>query len=116
MKNYAHTDNLAEMRSEAREQLDQYRNVQFLSKELNGAHRLKIRDKSSKSMCFQVKEGSDILPRLNIGDKLEMIYYPAQSCYPCVYLEAVVRHITKRNQGRPEESYLVGLEALKRQN
>jgi hypothetical protein len=116
MKNYAYTDNLAEMRSEDREQLNQYCNVQFLSKELNGAHRLKIRDKSSKSMCFQVKESSDILPRLKMGDELEMIYYPTQSRYPCVYLEAVVRHITKRNQGSPKGSYLVGLEALKRQN
>jgi len=116
MKNYAYTHNLAEMRSEDREQLNQYCNVQFLSKELNGAHRLKIRDKSSKSMCFQVKESSDILPRLKMGDELEMIYYPTQSRYPCVYLEAVVRHITKRNQGSPKGSYLVGLEALKRQN
>ena len=116
MKNCAHTDTLAEMRSEAREQLNQYRNVRFLSKEFNGAHRLKILDKSSKSMCLQVKESSDILPRLKIGDALEMIYHPTQSRYPCVYLEAVVRHITKRQEGRPNESYLVGLEALKRQN
>ena len=115
MKNYAVTENLTEMRSEDRKQLNQYCNAQFLNNGLNGTRRLKILNKSSKALCFQVKENSDIVPRLKIGEALEMIYCPTHSPYPCVYLEGVVRHITKKYQGRLKGSYLVGLETLKRQ-
>ena len=115
MKNYAVTENLTEMRSEARKQLNQYCNARFLNNGPNDTYRLKILNRASKSMCFQVKENSDILPRLKIGDALELIYHPTHSLYPCVYLEGVVRHITKRYQGRRKGGYLVGLETLKRQ-
>ena len=116
MRKHAATESIEEMRSEDRKQVNQYRNVQFLGNGFNATYRLKILNKSSKSLCFLVKENSDILPRLKIGGQLEMIYYPLDSLYPCVYLAGVVRHITKRYQGRFKGNHLVGLEALKRQH
>jgi len=113
---YLRAENPVERRSEIRKQVDQYYNVEFLNDGLDGTHLLKIWNRSPKSMCLLVKENSDILPRLKVGDTLKMIYYPRDSLYPRVYLGAVIQHITKKDQRRLNNHYLVGLETLERQD
>ncbi len=102
-----------ERRSGPRKQVDQYYNVQFLVDGLDVTHQVKIWNKARKSISLVVKEDSDILPRLKVGKTLKMIHCPIYSVYLCVYVEAVVRHITKEDQGQLKDHYLVDLEILK---
>lgn len=102
-----------ERRSGPREQVDQYYNVEFLVDGLDVTHQVKIWNKATKSIRLVVKEDSDILPRLKVGETLKMIHSPIHSVYLCVYVEAVVRHITKEDQGQLKDHYLVDLEILK---
>jgi len=104
-----------ERRPETRKRVDQYYNVEFLVDGFHVAHQVKIWNRATKSMSFVIKEDSDILPQLKVGETLKMIYCPIHSVYPCVYVEAVVRHITKEDQGQLKDHYFVGLEILKSQ-
>ena len=63
-------------------------------------------------MCVLVKEDSDILPRLKIGDTLEMKYYSADAAYSSEHKKTAIRDIAKNDQGRFKGHYLVALEIL----
>lgn len=102
-----------EMRSGPRKQLNQYYNVEFLVDGLDVAHQVKIWNKATKSIRLVIKEDSDILPRLKVGKTLKMIHCPVHSVYHCMHVEAVVRYITKEDQGQLKDYYIVGLEILK---
>jgi tetratricopeptide (TPR) repeat protein len=67
---------------------------------------------ASRSMCFLIKEGSDILPRLRAGDIVEMKYYSTSSAYTSEPRRTVIREITRDDQGPFKGHYLVGLEIL----
>jgi len=67
-------------------------------------------------MGFLVKEDSDILARLKAGDTLNVRYYSTDLIYHSEYLETLIRHITKIDQGRLKGRYLVGLEISKSQH
>ena len=114
MKAYASADNAIERRSETRRQVGRYFDVSFLYGGLNGAHRLKIMNRSSNSMGLVVREGSDILSAIRVGDTLGILYNPIRTSSYCVYLRTVVRHITKKYQGPLYGHYIVGLETLPR--
>lgn len=115
-KKFVISQGLPERRSEPRKLVDQYHRVEFLSGEIDCTHQLRIWTKSTKSLDFIVGEKLDILHQVKAGDILNMLYYPIHSVYPCVYLEAVIRHITKIDRGQLSGHYLVGLEALKKQD
>jgi len=116
MKEYAMADSLTERRTEARKQVDQFYNVELFGEGIDGTHRLIVWNRSTKSMCLLVKENSVVLSRIKVGDTLKMLYYSPHSAFPCVYIGAVIRHITRKNQGRLNGNYLVGLETLKRED
>ena len=116
MKGHAVAGTSLERRSGSRKNMDQYCRVEFLSDGLGGTHRLKIWNRSTNSMCLLIEENSEILPRLKVGNRLKMIYCPTHSVYPCVYLGAVIRHITKKDQGPSTGHYLVGLETQRRED
>ncbi|MBW1739941.1 MAG: PilZ domain-containing protein [Deltaproteobacteria bacterium] len=116
MKEYAVTNQQVERRVEHRKQVDHYYSVEFSINGLEAPYQFKIRNIASTSMCVLVKEGSDILPRLKVGDTLNVKYYSADSLHPPEYLETAIRHITKNDQGRFKGHYLVGLEILESQN
>lgn len=114
MKAYVSADNVIERRVETRRQLGRYFDVSFLCGGPNGTHRLKIMNRSSNSMGLAVKEGSDILSAIMVGDTLGILYNPIRTSSYCVYLRTVVRHITKKYQGPSCGHYIVGLETLPR--
>jgi hypothetical protein len=101
-----------ERRSESRTRIDQYHSVEFSVDGLDIAYQFKIWDIASSSMCLLIKENSDILPRLNVGDTLNMRYYSDDSSLPQGDLATQIRHITKIDEGRLKGHYLVGLEIL----
>jgi hypothetical protein len=116
MKEYAVSNRLVERRSEPRRQPHQYYSVEFSTNALDLTYQFKIWNMSSTSMCVLVREDSDILPCLKVGDTLNMKYYSTDSVYPSDYVQTAIRHITKDDQGRFKGHYLVGLEILESQN
>lgn len=96
---------------ELRRQGDQYHSVEFSIKGVELPYRFKIWNTSSMSMCVLVKENSAILPRLKVGDTLDMKFYSSESGYPTDSLRTTIRHITK-DEGRFKGHYLVALEIL----
>lgn len=67
-------------------------------------------------MCIAVKADSGLLKHLSVGDVLNIKYYPTDSSRPAEYLKTQIRHITKDEQGRFKEHFLVGLLILERQS
>lgn len=116
MKESAVTNRLLERRSEPRKQVDQYYSVEFSTNGVDPTYQFKIWNIPSTSMGVLVREDSDILPRLKVGDTLNMKYYSTDSVYPSDYLQTAITHITKNDQGRFRGHYLVGLEILESQH
>jgi hypothetical protein len=110
------TNEPVERRSEHRKQGCQYHSVEFSIDGLELPYIFKIWNIASMSMCVLVKEDSDILLRLKLGDTLNIKYYSVGSIDPPKYLETAIRHITKSEQGRFKGHYLVGLEILETQD
>lgn len=102
-----------ERRSEPRRPADRYYSVEFSLQGLECPYQFKIWNMASRSMCVLVKEGSEILSRLRVGEVLNMKYYPTDVISPSECLETAIRHITKDDQGRFKGHYLVGLEILR---
>jgi hypothetical protein len=101
-----------ERRSESRKEVDQYYSVEFTINGLDLSYQFRIWNAASKSMCVLVREDSEILPQLKVGEVFNMKYYASNSFYPPEHLETAIRHITKDDQGRFKGHYLVGLEIL----
>lgn len=102
----------AERRSEPRLPASQYYSVEFSINGLNLCYQFKIWNMASQSMCVLVREDSELLPRIRVGDILEMRYYTGSSTNPCEDLKTEIRHITRDEDGRFKGHYLVGLSIL----
>jgi hypothetical protein len=116
MNECATVSSFKERRSEERKEFDRYYSVEFAIQGLEISYQFKIWNVASKSMCVLVKEGSEVLKRLKVGEILNMKFYSADAVSPTDYLETAIRHITKDEQGRFRGHYLVGLEILGHQN
>jgi hypothetical protein len=90
---------------------DRYHSVEFSIKGIELPYQFKIWNTANMSMCVLVKENSAILPRLKVGDTLDMKFYSGASSYPTNSLKTTIRHISK-DEGRFRGHYLVGLEIL----
>ena len=104
-----------ERRSESRTELDQYYSVEFSAPGATYAYQFRIWDLSSEGICVVVKNDSDLLKHLEVGDVLNMKYYTTDSSGQTVYLKTQIKHITKDEQGRFKGHTLVGLLILERQ-
>jgi hypothetical protein len=102
-------------RREPRETLDQYHSVEIPIEGLAYSYQFKIWDKSPKGLCVVVKEDSEFLKHLKVGDILEMKYYGEDYRRPAEYMKTEVRHITKNEAGRFKGHYLVGISVLKKE-
>lgn len=110
------TNNTVERRSEDGKQGHQYYSVEVAIDGLDFSYQFRIWNISSTPMCVLVKEDSDILPRLKVGETLNMKYYSTGSVHPPEYWETAIRHIIRNDQGRFKGHYLVGLEIIETQN
>ena len=95
-----------------KKRVDQYYSVEFAVEGLESAYQFKIWNKTSTHMSILVKENSEVLPQLKVGDTLNMRYYSDNLIHPSECLETAIRRITKNDQGRLRGHYLVGLELL----
>jgi hypothetical protein len=102
----------ADRRFETRSRVDQYDSVEFSVNGLEHLYQFRIWDISPSGMGVLVKEGSEVLKHLKVGDILNMKYYREESLDQPEYLRTKIKHITKDDRGRFKGSYLVGLSIL----
>ena len=108
-------NNLEDRRSEPRAIKDQFYSVEFSIGNTPSLYQFKIWDMSSRGMCLLVKEGSDILESLKVGDIVDMKYYAAEASKPTDYLKTEIKHMTKDDKGRFKGHYLIGISILEDQ-
>ena len=112
MKVYALARRIDQTDTEPKNRVNQYYSVEFAIEGLESACQFKIWNKSSTHMSILVKENSDVLPQLRVGDRLNMRYYSDNLVHPTEYLETAIRQISRNDRGRLKGHYLVGLELL----
>ena len=96
-------------RSESRSIGDQYSSVEFSISNVTYLYQFRIWDTSASGMSILVKEDSEVLKHIEVGDILDMKYYLKQSSGDPVKLQTEIRHITKDVPERVKGHFLVGL-------
>jgi hypothetical protein len=105
-------NNGVEKRSEPRRELEKYHSVEFKVQEQGHLYQFKIWNMSSRGMCLLVRDDSEILNDLAVGNVLDMKYYTTDFSLPAKALKTEIRHITKEDQGRFKGHVLLGLFVL----
>jgi hypothetical protein len=75
-------------------------------------YQFRIWETQSNSLELLIKEDSDVLSRLKVGDRLQIKYYADDHNSPFDYRTTAIHHITKNQEGRLRGHCLVGLELL----
>ncbi|MFZ0448569.1 MAG: hypothetical protein WAL98_04940 [Desulfatiglandaceae bacterium] len=99
-------------RSEPRLPGSQFYSVELSIHDLNLSYQFKIWNIASQSMCVLVREDSELLTRLKVGDVMDMTYYTGSSAQPTAHLKTEIRHITKDEGGKFRGHYMVGISIL----
>ena len=107
---------LLHRRCEHKKSADKYYSAEFSIKGFDLIYQFKIWNPASAPMYVLVKEDSKILPWLKVGDTFNVKYHTANSLHPPEYLETAILHVTKNDQGRFRDHYLVGLEIVENQD
>jgi hypothetical protein len=115
-KGKAMKNEFKERRSEPRSIIDLYYSVEFSIRSCPFTYQFKIWDLSRRGICVLVKEDSELLNYLNVGDILNLKYYTTDSAKPIEFLKTEIRHITRDETGRFKGLYLVGLSILETSN
>ena len=103
-----------ERRREPRTRVDQLYSVEFLCPGDIFIYRFKIWDISSKGIAILVRDDSEVLKHLKVGDVIEMKYYATDTSVAPEHLRTQIKHITQDKGGRFKGHRLVGLEVLGR--
>lgn len=93
----------------------QFNSVDFSINELSYIYQFKIWRTPSNPFFILVKEESELIRRLNVGDVIKMKYYSSVSDYP-KELVTEIKSITLDLYGGFKGHYLVGLKILRDQN
>jgi hypothetical protein len=101
-----------EKRSEPRSKPEQYYSVEISISGIVCSYQFKIWNRSSTGLCIVVKEGSELLKHLKVGDVFDMKYYAVDATRPAEYLKTEVRHITRDDEGPFKGHYYVGISIL----
>ena len=109
-------ENLHERRSEPRSIIDRFYSVEFSLGGCSFVYQFRIWNISTKGICVLVKEDSDLLNHVKVGDVVNLRYCPADSSRPSELLKTEIKHITRDEQGRFKGVYLVGLSILENQD
>ena len=105
-------ENTPERRSEKRDEAERYYSVQFTAEGLDSLYQFKLWNISTKGMCILVKEDSEVLKHLSVGDIIEMTYYLADGQGASEIMRTQIKHITLNEDGRFQGHYMIGLEIL----
>ena len=89
--------------------IDQYYSVEFSLEGLHYLHQFKIWTLAKSSMCVLVRDDSEILGFLNVGDIIKMKFYRMGKLPAADLLDTEIRLIDKAEQGRYRGHYIIGL-------
>ena len=101
-----------ERRSETRAEAERFYSVQFTTEGLASFYQFKLWNISSKGICILVKEGSEVLKHIKVGDTIDMTYYLTDSQGAHENLKTQIKHITQNEDGRFQGHFMVGLSIL----
>lgn len=105
--------NRVDRRGETRTKIDEVYTIELAHANLP-FYMFKIWNLSSRGTCIVVRDDSEVLKQVKIGDVLEMKYYKTDSSSQPERLETEIKHITKDEGGRFKNHTLVGLQILER--
>ena len=106
------TDRCEERRAEERSIIDKFYSVEFSLPDCAFVYQFKILNLSSKGLCVLVREDSDLINHIKVGDILNLKYYPTDSLKPVEFLRTQIKHITRDDRGSFKGVFLVGLAIL----
>ena len=95
---------------------DDFYSVEFSVNGIKLLYQSKLWNSSTAPMFALVKEDSDILNRINVGDVLNMKYYSTDVQSPTRNYDTKIEFISRDHDGRFKGHYLVGLAILPDQN
>jgi len=75
---------------------DKYYSVQFSISSHGLSYLFKLRNNSANELCIFVKEDSDVMKHLKVGDILDMEYNTQELSSPGILLKTRVRNISNR--------------------
>jgi hypothetical protein len=91
---------------------EDYYSVEIPMDGLECLHQFKIWNIDQGTLGLVVKEESEILTCLRVGDTIEMKYYILNPAYPPKLIPTKIRHITREEQGRFKGHVVIGLDIL----
>lgn len=110
MEKSAVTTQFEDRNPQSENRTEDFHSVELSLRALPIAYQFRILHMDSDPMCFLVKNNSDILDQLKVGDMLDMKYYSSNSAIPCRSLATQISDITRKEQGRFKGHCLVGIE------
>ena len=99
---------LSERRAEPRHPSRRFHSVEMKLASLP-IYLFKLKDVSANGACFMVKEGSDILKHLKVGQMLNMRYHAEDETQPSEVFKSEIKHITKALEKPYKGHYLIGI-------
>lgn len=103
-----------ERRDEQRTEADKYYSVEFLIPGTSLPYQFRIWNLSAKGVCIVVKDDSDFIKNVRVGDVLNVKYYRTEVPHSTEYVKTQIKHITKDEQGRFKGHTLIGLLLLEK--
>ena len=91
------------------EETGPFQSVEFFIDGVECPHQFRIWSGEPASMFVLVKQSSEILQHLKVGDVMAMKYYTSDSFCPTRTMETEICHITREDKGRFQGHCLVGL-------
>jgi hypothetical protein len=101
-----------EFRSEVRSLASEDASISFKPPEGQWEYQFKLRDFSASGLGLLVKETSDLLKHIRVGDVFPVKYYQGAAAMSSLNLRVKVRHISFPANGLPERHMVVGLNFL----
>lgn len=98
-----------ERRNEARSVLGKYMSVEFCSGALAPAYVFRIHDLSPSGMSILIKEESEVIKELKVGEDMNMAYRTSNREEAPRNLRTRIVHMTKKDEGRLKGHFVVGL-------
>jgi hypothetical protein len=99
----------SERRSEVREFAERFHSVQFTTQGLDSFYQFKLWNISQSGLCILVREDSEVLKHLSVGDTIDMTYYLSDSQGGAEKFATEIKHITQNQDGRFQGHFLIGL-------
>jgi hypothetical protein len=103
-----------DIRSEPRTRINEVHAVEFSCSGVPFTYEFKIWNLSSKGMCILVRDDSEVLKHMTVGDVFEMKYYTTDTSSRWECLKTEIKHITEDEGGRFKNHRLVGLQILEK--